>query len=131
MTAQMDRRRLAAIHIIKRELELSDDAYRRILRKVAGVSTSKDLDDAGFHRLMRYLVRSRHYRVDPGGLSLRQKLYLDHLREACGWTQSHFDNFLHKYYHVETLEALSGRAASKVIESMKHIQARLARESGS
>lgn len=54
------RRDLAAIHAAKRDLAMSDDAYRDILWSVARVKSSADLDQAG-----------------------RSKV-LDHFR-ACGW----------------------------------------------
>ena len=37
---------LAKIHIAKKELALDDDAYRGLLRRVAGVESSRDLTDA-------------------------------------------------------------------------------------
>lgn len=54
------RRDLAAIHAAKRDLAMTDDAYRDILWSVARVRSSADLDQAG-----------------------RSKV-LDHFR-ACGW----------------------------------------------
>lgn len=54
------RRDLAAIHAAKRDLDMTDDAYRDILWSVARVRSSADLDQAG-----------------------RSKV-LDHFR-ACGW----------------------------------------------
>ena len=38
----MDKKKLAVIHIVKRELSLSDDEYRDILERVAGVRSAKD-----------------------------------------------------------------------------------------
>lgn len=55
------RRDLAAIHAAKRDLGMSDDAYRDILWSVARVHSAGDLDQAGRNNL------------------------LDHFR-ACGWT---------------------------------------------
>lgn len=120
----MDRRRLAVIHIIKKELGLSDGAYRDTLQTVAGVSSARDLDDAGFRRLMRHLVRSGRYIVQPGGLTLRQKLYLEQLAASSGWTPEHLRHFILKYYHVPDLTHLSKQQASHAIESLKHVRAR-------
>lgn len=58
--ADQRRRDLAAIHTAKRDLGMSDDAYRAILWAIGRVKSSADLDQAG-----------------------RSKV-LDHLR-ACGW----------------------------------------------
>ena len=103
----MDRKRLAAIHIIKKELGLSEAEYRRILKREAGVKSSKDLDEAGFHKLMHYFVRSRRYRVFPGGLTLRQKLFLQYLARSMEWDMEHLQHFIQKYYHKTGIDALT------------------------
>ena len=56
----LDRKKLAVIHIVKRELDLSDQQYREILLRETGVRSAKDLDEKGFRRLMRYFAGSRH-----------------------------------------------------------------------
>jgi phage gp16-like protein len=117
----LDHHKLAVIHITVKELGLSEAEYRDTLEKVAGVRSSRDLDEAGFRKLMRYFVRSRHYRESANHLTLRQKLYIRHLVDDLGWDANHFTNFLHKYYHVDRVEQLGRREASKLIESLKHI----------
>jgi hypothetical protein len=117
----IDNKKLAVIHIVKKELSLRDDEYRDILARVAGVESAKELNDRGFRKLMRFLVRSPYYRLNPLGLTVRQKLFILHLSRDIGWTQEHLDNFLHKYYHVEAIQRLSRKEAAHAIESLKHI----------
>ncbi|MEI8138543.1 MAG: phage protein GemA/Gp16 family protein [bacterium] len=117
----MDHKKLALIHIVKEELNLSEDEYRAILRREAGVDSSKNLTDDSFRKLMRFLVRSRHYTTNPNGLTLRQKLYIRHLQQALGWHDDHLSNFLHKYHHCTNLTDLSRAAASKTILAMEHM----------
>lgn len=117
----LDHKKLAVIHITRKELGLDEKEYRDTLEKVTGVRSSSELDEAGFRKLMRYFARSRHYRVNQYGMTFRQKLYIRHLVEDLGWDPSHFSNFLHKYYHTDAVEKLSRREASKLIESLKHI----------
>jgi hypothetical protein len=117
----MDKKKLAVIHIVKRELGLTDQEYRDILEKTAGVRSAKDLDDNGFRRLMHYFVRSRHYRNSRDSITLRQKMYIDYLREEAGWSPDHFMNFLKKYYKKSDLGLFSKKEAGKVIESLKNI----------
>lgn len=119
--AGMDRRKLALIHIVKKELKLSDEEYHRILREEAGVESSKNLTEEGFQRLMRHLVRSRHYVLNRNGLTLRQKLYIEHLRNALGWDAEHLSNFLHKYFKQANIMVLSRVQASNAITALKHI----------
>ncbi|HSR36535.1 MAG TPA: phage protein GemA/Gp16 family protein, partial [Desulfurivibrionaceae bacterium] len=60
----LDQKKLAVIHIVKKELGLSDQEYRDSLEKITGVRSAKELDEAGFRILMRHFAKSRHYRVN-------------------------------------------------------------------
>ncbi len=117
----MDKKKLAVIHIVKRELSLSDDEYRNTLERIAGVRSAKDLTDDQFHKLMRYFVRTRHYRVANKGITLRQKYYLRQLKERLQWDDSHFQNYIHKYFHNRKLNTYTKHDASNLIVALKKI----------
>jgi len=117
----MDKKKLAVIHIVKRELSLSDDEYRNTLERIAGVRSAKDLTDDQFHKLMRYFVRTRHYRVANKGITLRQKYYLRQLKESLQWDDSHFQNYIHKYFHNRELNTYTKHDASNLIVALKKI----------
>jgi hypothetical protein len=117
----LDHTKLAVIHITVKELGLSDKKYRDTLEKITGVRSARDLDEAGFRKLMRYFARSKHYRVNADGITFRQKLYIRHLIEDLAWDPAHFMNFLKKYYHTASVDKLTKKEASKLIESLKHI----------
>lgn len=117
----IDHKKLAVIHIVKRELCLSDDEYRDLLERETGVRSAKDLDEQGFQRLMRYFAGSSHYRLNTFGLTLRQKLFVQHLLHDLGWDRSHFKNFLKKYYKKTDIHELTKKEASNLIESLKNI----------
>ncbi len=119
----MDKKKLAVIHIVKKELNLSDEEYRAILREAAGVNSATELDDEKFRALMNYFVRSRHYRVNAYGVTIRQKLFLKYLAQQLQWEEAHLANFLHKYYGKSSIDALTKKQASKAIESLKSIRA--------
>jgi hypothetical protein len=112
---------LAVVHIVKKELGLSDRKYRDTLEKITGVRSAKDLDARSFRKLMNYFARSKYYRINRDGLTFRQKVYIKNLRGQLGWNELHFTNFLKKYYKKETIETLTRKEASKVIESLKNI----------
>jgi len=118
----IDNKKLALIHIIKKELKLKDEDYRDILEKATGVRSAKDLNNTTFRKLMNHFVRSSHYRNAPNGMTLRQKMYIKTLSRHLEWTDTHLDNFIRKYYHESGLDALNKVEASKLIESLKHIQ---------
>ncbi|MFH2123293.1 MAG: DJ-1/PfpI/YhbO family deglycase/protease [Pseudomonadota bacterium] len=117
----LDKKKLALIHIVKRDLHLSDQEYRDILQQVTGVRSAKDLDETAFNRLLRYFARSKQYQLNPYGLTFRQKYFIKHLLEDLHWDEDHFHNFLKKYYQKNALDELSKGDASKVIESLKNI----------
>ena len=117
----IDRKKIALIHIVKKELNLTDEAYRAFLQEAVGVQSSKDLDDEKFRVLMNYFVRSKHYRVNPWGLTIKQKIYVKDLAGELGWDGEHLNHFIHKYYHKESLEKLTRREGIKLIESLKNV----------
>jgi len=118
----IDHKKLAVIHIVKRELGLSDEEYRNILQLAAGVNSAKELDEAGFRRLMRFFARSHWYRPNHLGLTLRQKLFIQRLFAELHWSPPHCRNFLMKYYRKPDIERLNKKEASKVIEALKQIK---------
>ncbi|HDS15094.1 MAG TPA: DUF1018 domain-containing protein [Proteobacteria bacterium] len=89
----LDHKKLAVIHIVKRELGLAEEEYRAFLEEHCGVTSARELDEAGFRRLMHAFTRSRHYRLNDEGLTLRQKLYILHLVAKLGWSDAHWRNF--------------------------------------
>lgn len=125
--AKLDRKKLALVHIVKKELGLRDADYRRILGQVAGVSSAKDLEEAGFRRLMRFFVRSDYFRANAHGMTLKQKLFIKALARDLDWDPAHLRNFIRKYYQKDGLEALDRNEASKLIESLKAVRARESR----
>jgi hypothetical protein len=124
----LGRKKLALIHIVKKELDISDEDYRCILQRIAGVQSAKDLDETHFRKLMYFLVHSHYYRVNAFGLTLRQKMFIDSLVRQLRWDQNHLRNFIRKYYHRHDLKSLTEREASHLIESLKAIRGH---ESGS
>jgi hypothetical protein len=120
----IDHKKLAVIHIVKRELCLSDDEYRDLLERETGVRSARDLDGKGFKRLMRYFTSSSHYRLNKFGLTLRQKLFIQHLLHDLGWDRRHFKNFLNKYFKKTEINELTKKEASNLIESLKNILSR-------
>lgn len=117
----IDKKKLAAIHIVKKELGLSDREYRDRLEEVTGVRSAKLLDERGFRKLMNYFARSKHYRLNPDGLTLRQKMYIEGLRDQLGWDEQHFVNFLKKYYRKSEINSFTKKEAVKLIESLKNV----------
>ncbi len=53
----MQRDKLAVVHVAKARLRLDEADYRALLARAAGVESSRDLDDAGFARVMDEFAR--------------------------------------------------------------------------
>jgi hypothetical protein len=121
---KMTGKKLALIHIVKKELEITDIDYKGILSQVAGVDSAKDLDEAGFRKLMSFFVHSKYYRVNAFGMTLKQKLYILLLARQLRWDMTRLTHFIHKYYHEAGLSDLTRKEASHLIESLKAIRER-------
>ena len=117
----LDNKKLAVIHIVKKELGLSDREYRDRLEEVTGVRSAKCLDEREFRKLMNYFARSKYYRRSPEGLTFRQRMYIKGLRDLLQWSEPHFVNFLKKYYKKSDINTLTRKEGAKVIESLKNI----------
>ncbi len=126
----LDHKKLAVIHIVKKELSLSDEQYRDTLERITGVRSAKDLDEGGFRKLMNYFARSKYYRAQRDGITFRQKMFIRDLKGQLQWNEPHFTNFLKKYYKKERIETLTKKEAIKVIESLKNILKRLRTQEG-
>lgn len=124
----IDNKKLALIHIVKKELGLSDGEYRSILHRAAGVRSAKELDDEKFQKLLNYFARSGYYRRDAGGITLKQKLFIKSLAARLDWSMEHLKNFARKYYHKNDIGELTKKEAAGLIESLKNIKER--RETG-
>jgi hypothetical protein len=119
---RLDRKKLALIHIVKKELGISDEDYRCLLKRIAGVESSKDLDTAGFRKIMRFFVRSDYFRANAFGMTLKQKMFIMSLASQLRWDPNHLTNFIRKYYQREGLQALTRKEASHLIESLKAVR---------
>lgn len=117
----IDKKKLAVIHIVKKELGLSDQGYRDQLEGITGVRSAKYLDEQGFRKLMNYFARSKYYRVRQDGVTFRQKMYIKGLKDQLHWREPHFLNFLEKYYKKSSIHTFSKKEAANLIESLKKV----------
>lgn len=120
--SKLPQNKLALVHIIKKELDLNEMEYRHILLTATGVFSAKDLDEEKFRKLMNYFVRTRHYRVDKDGVTIKQKLLIKYLAKELDWEEEHLNNFIHKYHQVDNLSRLTRQQAGRVIDSLKHVR---------
>jgi hypothetical protein len=133
----LSRQQTAILHVAKAKLGWDDDCYRLALVRIAGVTTSKDLDHAGFEAMMgfaeycgfRPLAKGApRYGNRPGMATFAQ---IELIREL--WRELHdqdvcddeaLTGWLLKYHKVSSLRFLTLEAARKVIVALKAWKAR-------
>jgi len=128
------------LHVVKSKLGWEDDLYRQVLVRVAGVTSSVDLDREGFDAIMgfadycgfRPLAKGApRYGVRPGMASFAQ---LELIREL--WREVHgqpvcddaaLTGWLKKWHKVEHMRFLTADGARKAITGLKAWKARPAK----
>jgi len=129
----ISRQRKSLIHVAKSQLAMRDEDYRALLKRVAGVASSVDLDDAGFTAVMAELERLgfRNTRGRPQ-LSHRDGMatpaQIGKIRALFkGYTGEDDDlrlsRWIEKKFHVSHVNFLPGERAGKVIAILTRMNA--------
>ena len=133
----LSRPQKAILHVAKAKLAWSDDDYRSALVRIAGVTTSSDLDQEGFEAMMgfadycgfRPLAKGAPRYGDRSGMATFAQHEL--IREL--WRELHdqavcddeaLTGWLLKYHKVSSMRFLTLEAARKVIVALKAWKAR-------
>ena len=117
--------RKAVIHVARGQLAMSDEDYRALLRGVAGVASSVDLDETGFAAVMaefeRLGFRNTKGRAQPAHRDgMATPAQIGKIRALWkGYTGEDDDlrlaRWLEKKFHVSHVNFLPGDRAGKVI----------------
>lgn len=140
-SSRMPPRGTALIQVAKSRLGLDDDAYRALLSRAAGVTSSRELDGAGFDRVMdefRRLgftsdARAKGFGDRPGMATPAQIARLRRLRSE--FTDGKGDDFsLGKWllprWGVEHLRFLSQADAHRAVGGLENMVRRRKLPSG-
>lgn len=129
----------AILHVAKAKLGLDDDLYRQALVRIAGVTSSVDLDQDGFEAVMGFFgycgfrplsKGAPRYGNRPGMATYAQ---LELIREL--WRevhhQAHCDDaalmgWLRKFFKVDSMRFLTTDGARKAITALKAWKSRAA-----
>ena len=122
----------ALVHVVKAKLDWDDETYRQVLVRIAGVTSSVDLDQAAFDAIMgfaqycgfRPLAKGTPcYGNRPGMATFAQ---LDLIREL--WREVHgarvcdddaLTGWLAKFFKVDSFRFLTLDGARKAITALK------------
>ena len=139
----LSRKQLALIHIAaKKDIGLTDEQYREVLRKMAGVESSKNLDQDGFELVMQGFA-AMGYRSDftksfygrrrgmaaPAACSRIRQLWREFAGGKAG--EHSLDKWLERTFGVSALRFLTADQAEKALRalwSMRNRQKAEARE---
>lgn len=138
MSRALNKRQIALLHVGKNKLNMSDAEYRCALIELAGVTSSLELDWAGFELILAYFEwrgftpskpRGPNYGERPGMASFAQIELIRALWHE--WTQGKgtedsLNTWLERVFRVSSLRFLKAETAPKVITALKAMKARRA-----
>lgn len=128
-------KKIALVHVAKRQIGLEEDAYRTMLVRVAGVDSADYLTEADFELVMRELTRlgfrprkgfgRRVGFASPAQVKLIRVLWDGYQGKQGGDAGDHALNaWLTRYHHVSALRFLTSEKAAAVLTGLKQMVAR-------
>lgn len=133
----LSRPQTSILHVAAAKLKWDDETYRMVLVRIAGVTTSKDLDQAGFEAVMGFMQFSGFQPLTKGAprygnrpgmatfaqLELIRELWRElHDQETCD--DEALTGWLSKYHKVSSMRFLTLDAARKTIVALKSWKSR-------
>ena len=133
----LSRPQTSILHVAKAKLKWDDELYRQVLVRIAGVTTSKDLDQGSFEAVMGFMEFSGFRPLEKGAprygnrpgmatyaqLELIRELWRElHDQETCD--DDALTGWLLKYHKVSSMRFLTLEAARKCIVALKSWKAR-------
>lgn len=117
--------KLKVIHIAKNNLKMKDDDYRFMLQSHFNVTSSKDLTDAQFYRLMELFEKLGFKSLQKTYITTNQINYMNRLAKDI-WTEGveeKLKDFIKKQLHFEEeLKKLSIKEAQKINYALEKIK---------
>lgn len=126
--------KVALVQVARKQLGLSDEAYRAVLLEHGGVTGSKLLDARGFDAVMTRFAqlgfvsrrtaeagRPRVQRATPGQVQLIRHLWID---LTVTGTEQGLCRWLTKHWGIASVQFLTPQKAGQVIGAMRAWQAR-------
>lgn len=133
----LSRPQTSILHVAKSKLKWDDETYRLVLVRIAGVETSKDLDQTGFEAVMGFAEYCGFKPLEKGAprygnrpgmatyaqLELIRELWRElHDQETCD--DEALTGWLLKFHKVSSMRFLTLEAARKCIVALKAWKAR-------
>ncbi|WP_288960521.1 regulatory protein GemA [uncultured Sulfitobacter sp.] len=134
----ISRNKLALLWVAKGKLGISDEFFREALVHIAGVTSTKDLNEGGFAAMMGYFeycgfepfkARGASYGERPGMASFAQielirTLWVEYTQGEAG--EDELNIWLERTWKLSSLRFLKADVAPKVIGTLKRMKKRVA-----
>ncbi|MBW4648930.1 MAG: regulatory protein GemA [Kastovskya adunca ATA6-11-RM4] len=130
LPAEERKRLLAKIHVAKKQLKLSEEAYRAFLQGVVGASSCKDLDISGLNAVLNaFKAKGFKTRLSPASSHKPRKDQTDKIRAL--WIELHnagktedgsepaLNVWIKRMTGIERLEWTNKKQRIVLIESLK------------
>jgi phage gp16-like protein len=127
--------KISLIHLARNRLAMVDDDYRALLKRVSGVTSSKQLDDAGFTAVMDEFRRlgfestaNRERRMESHRsgthATYQQRRKIEGMWDAWKGRRDPdgLNRWLSSHFHVSNLRFLARDQAPKVIAALGHFK---------
>lgn len=134
----LNRKKIALVHVAKKEIGLSEELFRRALRIFGGVESTRDLDEDGFNALMgafqefgfqsEFGKKNFGYRIgmaSPGQVAFIRKMWSEYHGGAV--SDGGLNKWLEKHWKISALRFLEAWQAPEVIEVLKVMTRRRSR----
>ena len=112
---------LRKIYAEARQAGIGNDYLHDLVYTVTGKQSLKDLTMAEAATLIDALVKHNGGGERPGIMTDKQHWRLRDYQSKLGWTDAQLLGFVRKYAHVDFLNWLTIKDASKIIEGLKNI----------
>lgn len=134
----ISRNKLALLWVAKGKLGISDEFFREALVHIAGVTSTKDLNEGGFAAMMGYFeycgfepfkARGAAYGERPGMASFAQielirTLWVEYTQGKAG--EDELNIWLERTWKLSSLRFLKADVAPKVIGALRRMKKRVA-----
>jgi phage gp16-like protein len=117
---------LAKIHVAKKQLALSDDEYRTMLRSIADVDSAKDLTPEGAAKLLKHMercgfqpVQKPHRRPRVASSRVAQMSKIEALLADAGRPMEYVQGMVKRICKVDAIEFCDGEMLGKLIAALQ------------
>jgi len=128
-------KKIALLHVARKQLELSEEEYRAILVRQGECETSADLDELGFERVIGYMTAlgfrstwtkrtfgNRPGMASPAQIGLMRKLWTAY--HGPDDSEAGLNAWLTKYHKVSALRFVTAEKANAVMAALREMAAR-------